>query len=153
MQKWIKMRGLLSTLIVLALILGACSSKGTIVEEPVKEISMVEESMYYYSAEEVALYIHTYNRLPDNYITKSEAKELGWDSQAGNLWDVAEGYIIGGDKFGNREKLLPIKEGRKYYEADVNYEGGYRGAERLVFSDDGLIFYTKDHYETYKQLY
>ena len=153
MQKWIKNRGLLSIVIVLALILGGCAQTGTVVEEAQKETIEIEENEYYYNTEDVALYIHTYNKLPENFITKSEANEMGWDSQAGNLWEVANAYVIGGDDFGNREKLLPIKEGRKYYEADVNYEGGYRGAERLVYSNDGLIFYTEDHYESFEQLY
>lgn len=153
MQKWIKNRGLLSIVIVLALILGGCAQTGTVVEEAQKETIEIEENEYYYNTEDVALYIHTYNKLPENFITKSEANEMGWDSQAGNLWEVANGYVIGGDDFGNREKLLPIKEGRKYFEADVNYEGGYRGAERLVYSNDGLIFYTEDHYESFEQLY
>ncbi|MDY0234724.1 MAG: ribonuclease domain-containing protein [Gudongella sp.] len=156
MQKWFKYKNLLIIAIMLALIVSGCSSNNTIVEEPQTEeteLETLEESGYYYETEDVALYLHTYNRLPENYITKSEANELGWDSQEGNLWDVADGYVIGGDNFGNREKLLPIKEGRKYYEADVNYEGGYRGADRLVYSDDGLVFYTEDHYESFEQLY
>ena len=153
MQKWIKNRGLLSIVIVLALILGGCAQTGTVVEEAQKETIEIEENEYYYNTEDVALYIHTYNKLPENFITKSEANEMGWDSQAGNLWEVANGYVIGGDNFGNREKLLPTKEGRKYFEADVNYEGAYRGAERLVYSNDGLIFYTEDHYESFEQLY
>ena len=153
MQKWIRNRGLLSIVIVLALILGGCAQTGTVVEEAQKETIEIEENEYYYNTEDVALYIHTYNKLPENFITKSEANEMGWDSQAGNLWEVANAYVIGGDNFGNREKLLPTKEGRKYFEADVNYEGGYRGAERLVYSNDGLIFYTEDHYESFEQLY
>lgn len=153
MQKWIRNRGLLSIVIVLALILGGCAQTGTVVEEAQKETIEIEENEYYYNTEDVALYIHTYNKLPENFITKSEANEMGWDSQTGNLWEVANAYVIGGDNFGNREKLLPTKEGRKYFEADVNYEGGYRGAERLVYSNDGLIFYTEDHYESFEQLY
>ena len=101
----------------------------------------------------VAKYIHTYNKLPSNYITKKEASKLGWESDEGNLWEVTDKMSIGGDKFGNKEGLLPKKEGRIYYECDVNYEGGYRGAERIVFSNDGLIFYTDDHYESFTQLY
>ena len=101
----------------------------------------------------VAKYIYTYNKLPSNYITKKEASKLGWESDEGNLWEVTDKMSIGGDKFGNKEGLLPKKEGRIYYECDVNYEGGYRGAERIVFSNDGLIFYTDDHYESFTQLY
>ncbi len=107
----------------------------------------------YTDKESVARYLHIYGRLPDNYITKKEAQDLGWDSKAGNLWDVAPGKSIGGSRFGNYEKQLPEKKGRKYFECDIDYEGGYRGAKRLIYSNDGLIFYTEDHYKSFEQLY
>lgn len=107
----------------------------------------------YTSKEEVALYIHLYEQLPGNYISKKEAQELGWNSKEGNLWDVAPGMSIGGSYFGNYEGLLPEKDGRKYYECDIDYDGGYRGAKRIIYSNDGLIFYTDDHYESFEQLY
>lgn len=113
----------------------------------------IEEDGSYTSKDDVALYLHTYEKLPDNYITKSEAGDLGWVSSEGNLWDVTDQKSIGGDRFGNREGLLPNADGRQYYEADINYEGGYRGAERIVYSNDGLIYYTADHYETFTLLY
>ncbi len=113
----------------------------------------VSEDGEYTSKEEVALYIHLYNHLPGNYITKKEAQELGWDSSLGNLNKVAPGKSIGGDKFGNREGLLPKKSGRVYYECDIDYKKGSRNAKRIVFSNDGLIYYTEDHYETYELLY
>lgn len=111
----------------------------------------VEET--YGTKELVAAYIHAYGKLPSNYIKKKEAEALGWDSQKGNLWDVAPGKTIGGNVFGNREKRLPTKDGRVYYECDVNYEGGFRGADRIVYSNDGLIYYTEDHYESFTLLY
>lgn len=113
----------------------------------------ISEDGEYSSRDEVALYLHTYGRLPGNYITKKEAQALGWDSKAGNLQEAAPGKSIGGSRFGNYEGQLPEKEGRKYYECDVEYEGGYRGAKRLIYSNDGLIFYTEDHYKTFEQLY
>jgi hypothetical protein len=113
----------------------------------------IDENGTYTDPYLVAEYIHKYDKLPSNYITKNEARELGWESDKGNLWEVADEMSIGGDKFGNREGLLPKKDGRIYYECDVNYEGGYRGAERIVYSNDGLIFYTDDHYESFTQLY
>ena len=122
-------------------------------EEPEEPDLEIDEDAYYTSKEEVALYLHTYNKLPGNFITKKEATNMGWDSQKGNLWDVTDKMSIGGDRFGNREKLLPEKDGRNYFECDINYEGGYRGSERLVYSNDGLIFYTSDHYESFEQLY
>ena len=113
----------------------------------------VSEDGEYTSKEEVALYIHLYNHLPGNYITKKEAQDLGWDSSLGNLNKVAPGKSIGGDKFGNREGLLPKKSGRVYYECDIDYDGGHRNAKRIVYSNDGLIFYTEDHYRHFEQLY
>lgn len=116
----------------------------------------VEEDGHYISKEEVALYIHIYGKLPSNFITKNEAEELGWkkkDGEAGQLHVVAPGMSIGGSKYGNYEGLLPEAQGRKYYECDINYVKGNRGAERIVYSNDGLIFYTGDHYETFEQLY
>lgn len=113
---------------------------------------VIEEDGWYSSKEEVALYLDTYGELPDNYITKKEAIALGWNSKEGNLWEVAEGKSIGGDKFGNREGILPESDGRTYYECDIDYEGGYRNEKRIVFSNDGLIFYTEDHYESFEEL-
>ena len=113
----------------------------------------VFEDEEYSTKDEVAAYIHEFGHLPDNYITKTEAQDLGWKSSKGNLWDVAPGKSIGGDKFGNREKKLPVKSGRKYYECDVNYEGGYREADRIIYSNDGLIYFTDDHYNTFELLY
>ena len=112
----------------------------------------IEENGYYSSKNEVAFYLHTYGHLPANYITKDEASELGW-SKGNTLDKVAPGMSIGGDKFGNREGLLPKQEGRQYYECDIDYEKGGRNAKRIVYSNDGLIFYTEDHYETFEQLY
>lgn len=107
----------------------------------------------YTSKEEVALYIHLYGELPANFITKSDAQRLGWDSSRGNLWEIAYGKSIGGDRFGNYEKRLPDADGRRWFECDIDYSGGYRGAKRIVYSSDGLIYYTGDHYETFERLY
>lgn len=113
----------------------------------------VEYGYDYYTTEEVALYLYVFWELPPNYITKDEAYDMGWDNREGNLWDVAYGLVIGGDRFGNREGRLPDDGQRQWYECDVNYEGGYRGAERILFSSDGLIYYTGDHYETFELIY
>ena len=106
----------------------------------------------YTTADDVALYIYLYDDLPDNFITKNEARELGWTG--GGLDDYAPGMCIGGDYFGNREGLLPKAKGRTYTECDINTLGeDSRGAERIVFSNDGLIYYTDDHYESFVLLY
>lgn len=113
----------------------------------------ITEEGEYTSKDEVAEYIYLYGHLPPNYITKSEAQELGWVASKGNLWKVAPGKSIGGDRFGNREGLLPTAKGRKYYECDIDFDGKYRNAKRIVFSNDGLVYYTEDHYETFELLY
>ena len=100
----------------------------------------------------MALYIHTYGKLPENFITKSEAQDLGWTG--GSVERYKKGAAIGGDKFGNYEGLLPKKSGRKYYECDIDTKGeSKRGAKRIIFSNDGLIYYTDDHYESFTLLY
>ena len=112
----------------------------------------VDEDGTYDSAKDVALYIHTFNKLPSNYITKKEAKSLGWSG--GSLEEYAPGKCIGGDRYGNYEGLLPEKKGRSYTECDIGTLGkSSRGAKRIVFSNDGLIYYTKDHYKTFTLMY
>lgn len=106
----------------------------------------------YASKDDVALYIHTYNQLPNNFITKKMAQKLGWTG--GSLEPYAPGKSIGGDRFGNYEGLLPKKAGRTYTECDIDtMYADKRGAKRIVFSNDGLIYYTDDHYETFTLLY
>ena len=154
---------MLAILAVSPLALTGCAELEAVLDEVIQEDfeetageirnEAIDEDGYYSTPEDVALYIHTYDELPDNYLTKEEARELGWEASEGNLWEVTDEMLIGGDYFGNREGLLPEEDGRDYFEADVNYEGGYRGAERLVYSNDGLIYYTDDHYDSFQQLY
>ncbi len=101
----------------------------------------------------IADYIFENGRLPDNFITKKEAEALGWDRSRNDVSDVAPGKSIGGDRFGNYEGRLPQKSGRTWTEADANYVSGNRGAERIVFSNDGLVYYTRDHYESFTQMH
>lgn len=112
----------------------------------------IAENGSYTSKEEVALYIHTYGHLPENYITKDEAYDLGWQSD-GTLDEVAPGKSIGGDYFGNYEGILPDKPGREYHECDIDYVSGNRNAKRIVYSNDGNIYYTEDHYNSFEHLY
>ena len=122
--------------------------------EELSELQLsVEESGEYTSKDEVAAYLYEFGNLPDNFITKKEAQDLGWDSKEGNLDEVAPGKSIGGDYFGNYEGVLPEADGRTYHECDIDYEGGHRNAKRIVYSDDGLIYYTEDHYENFELLY
>jgi hypothetical protein len=114
---------------------------------------VLDENGSYSSMQEVADYIHTFGKLPPNFITKNKARDLGWESSEGNLWQVAPGMSIGGDRFGNYEGLLPEANGRKWTECDIDFDGGYRNDKRIVFSNDGLIYYTDDHYESFTQLY
>lgn len=116
------------------------------------EPAMLDADGVYTKKDDVALYIHTYGHLPNNYITKKEAQALGWDG--GSLEPFAPGKCIGGSRFGNYEGLLPEAPGRYYTECDIDTLGkSKRGAKRIVFSNDGLIFYTDDHYESFELLY
>ena len=115
--------------------------------------SAISEDGTYTSKDEVALYIHTYGHLPDNFVSKTKARNAGWDSKEGNLDEVLPGMSIGGSEFKNYDGQLPDAAGRIWTECDINYTGGYRGSERIVFSYDGLIYYTGDHYQTFEQLY
>ncbi len=111
---------------------------------------LIPEDGTYTTKEDVALYIHTYGKLPQNFITKKAAKKLGW--QGGSLEDYAPGKCIGGDYFGNYEGLLP--EDKEYHECDIGTLGkSKRGAKRIIYSDDGYIYYTGDHYESFELLY
>lgn len=114
-----------------------------------QKLEVVEDGIYT-SKEEVAEYIHLFGKLPKNYITKSEAEALGWMSTEYNLDKAAPGKSLGGTYFGNYEGILP--EGN-YLECDVNYSCGIRNSERLIYSDDGRIYYTNDHYRHFEQLY
>ncbi len=119
---------------------------------PTSVDAAIDEDGSYTSKEDVALYIHIYGRLPKNFMTKSQARQLGW--QSGSLERFAPGMCIGGDRFGNYEGLLPKKNGRTYTECDIDTLGkSSRGAKRIVFSNDGLIYYTDDHYESFTLLY
>ena len=113
----------------------------------------VTENGEYTDKDSVALYIHTYGHLPSNYISKTKARKAGWDNTKGNLWNVLPGKSIGGSEYYNEDGQLPDANGRRWTECDIDYQGGYRGAKRIVFSNDGLIFYTRDHYETFERLY
>lgn len=119
---------------------------------PEEETAEPSEDGTYSSKDDVAQYIYIYGHLPSNFITKKEAEKLGW--QGGSLDPFAPGKCIGGSHFGNYEGLLPEKEGRTYTECDIDTLGAdKRGAKRIVFSNDGLIYYTEDHYESFELLY
>lgn len=108
----------------------------------------VIEGEDYYDKDAVAEYIHVYGELPPNYITKEEADDMGWSVEDN------DGYVIGGNRFGNREGLLPEEDGRQYFEADlIDGYTSHRGPQRLVYSNDGLIFFSDDHYSSFTQLY
>lgn len=143
-------------LLALALCIALCFTSFALAATKPIELSAsdypVEQGGSYSAMEEVAVYLWSFDELPDNFITKRDAESLGWNNRAGNLWEVAPGCAIGGSHFGNYEGLLPDQKGRKWTECDINYGGGYRGAERLIYSNDGLIYYTADHYESFTQI-
>ncbi len=99
------------------------------------------------------VYLNMYGRLPSNYISKQVAINAGWINILGNLSAVAPGKVIGGDVYRNKNGHLPSASGRVWYEADINYDAGYRNGHRLIYSNDGLIFATYDHYMTFVQIH
>lgn len=102
--------------------------------------------------DEVAKYVKEHKKLPDNYITKEQAQALGWVSKDGNLHKVAPGKSMGGNIFQNKGNPLPNAPGRVWYEADINYLSGYRGNDRILYSSDGLVYKTSDHYKTFTEI-
>ena len=123
------------------------SNASTVPSSPV-----IDENGVYDSLEDVSFFLYNYGRLPGNYITKDEARALGWEG--GSLKAYAPDKCIGGDRFGNYEGLLPKAPGRTYTECDIDTLGkSSRGIKRIVFSSDGLIFYTDDHYDSFELLY
>ena len=141
--------------LILSLALTACgapAAEGSGADRDVPaEADLPEYGGYYYDVENAVLYLAVYGELPPNYITKKEARDLGWEG--GSVEKYLPGAAIGGDRFSNREGLLPEAPGRSYTECDIDTDGYHsRGARRLIFSDDGLYFYTADHYESFTEL-
>ena len=98
--------------------------------------------------DETVSYIHAHHALPDYYLTKEAAQAKGWQPSKGNLCDVAPDMMIGGDVFTNSEHLLPSEPSRVWHEADFDYTCGNRNAKRILYSSDGLVYTTTDHYRT-----
>ncbi|MBP5262667.1 MAG: ribonuclease [Clostridiales bacterium] len=157
-NKWLKLLSLLLSFVFLIGITG-CSlleewyeEETTVAATPAQTTAAIDEEGFYTSRDDVALYLHTYGHLPPNYITKKEAKELGWSS--GSLDEYLYCGCIGGNRFGNNEGLLPDEDGRMYYECDIDtMHQSSRGPKRIVYSNDGLIYYTEDHYSSFTLLY
>ena len=158
-----KLTAILAALLALILCLTGCGLTGesgarkaeTTADLPLNEGTAlpVEKTGPIIEPQAIADYIFVHGTLPDNFITKKEAQALGWDSSRNDVSDVAPGKSIGGDYFGNYDKKLPQVRGRKYFEADCRYTGGNRGPERIVYSSDGHVWYTGDHYETFTELF
>ena len=92
------------------------------------------------------------NRLPNYYVSKKEAYSEGWKPNHKKLDKVLPGKMIGGDIYTNDDQKLPFMPGRIWYEADINYTGGKRNRQRILYSSDGLIFVTYDHYQTFYEI-
>ena len=157
--RWLAFLLILVTLT--GLLTGAMAKKNNKKEEAANEPVIVyaldyeiEEDGWYSTKEEVAVYLATYGVLPGNYLTKRDAEDLGWVSSWGNLGEVAPGCSIGGNRFGNYEGLLPEGDGIKYTECDIDFDGTYRNAQRIVFSNEEpmRIYYTEDHYESFVEI-
>ena len=105
------------------------------------------------AAQELADYIFEHGELPENFVTKRQARDMGWQKNYRYPGDISPGLTIGGDYFGNYQQKLPDVKGRKYYEADCFYHGGKRNDYRIIYSNDGHVWYTGDHYVTFIELF
>ena len=150
-----KIQYIVGIIFLMLCLLTGCEGQSVSTEDSTSVQSQQSEELseLQLSVEESGEYLYEFGHLPDNFITKKEAQDLGWDSKEGNLDEVAPGKSIGGDYFGNYEGVLPEADGRTYHECDIDYEGGHRNAKRIVYSEDGLIYYTEDHYENFELLY
>lgn len=120
---------------------------GTVADQPATSLQKPVDQLT--EAKTVIAYVQQHHKLPEYYLTKSRARSLGWNPAKGNLCEVAPGKAIGGDIFGNRERILP--DGKKYFEADVNYHCGSRKADRIVFTKEGEVYLTKNHYKSFEK--
>jgi guanyl-specific ribonuclease Sa len=144
---------LAAIIVMLVIVLTGCGNYSEN-QSPVPTTSKVQENSKapLTSFKAVSDYIREHHTLPENFITKKEAEQLGWVPAKGNLDQVAPGKSIGGDRFGNREGLLPKAKNRVWYEADINYTKKSRGADRILYSNDGLIYMTTDHYKSFTDI-
>ena len=138
-------------LLTAILLLSACVASASGKKEDKPEVT--EESLAMNAAQELADYIDEHGELPENFIRKKEAEARGWKTTYRYVGDLGDGITIGGDYFGNYEQKLPVVKGRKYYEADCFYKGGKRNAYRIIYSTDGHVWYTEDHYNTFIELF
>ncbi|MBQ2956300.1 MAG: hypothetical protein IJE08_07550 [Clostridia bacterium] len=97
-------------------------------------------------------WLKEFGQLPDNYITEKQAEEKGWIKDEGNLQQVAPGKLIGYKRYENYNGHLPSRPGREWYEADLDCDSNFRGRKRVVYSNDGLIFVTYDHFWTFVEI-
>lgn len=98
------------------------------------------------------VYLAQYGRLPEYYVDKQTAQNAGWRPAKKKLSSVLPGKMMGGGVFANKAGKLPSAAGRVWYEADINYYGGKRNRQRLLYSSDGLLFVTYDHYHTFYEI-
>ncbi len=143
---------LIALLLTAVLFLGSCSAAPTPAPAPAATPETTEETGPIIEPQRIADYLFAYGELPENFITKEEARSLGWNSRYNYVSDVAPGMSIGGDYFDNYEGKLPRVKGRKYYECDCWYTEGPRNEYRIIYSDDGHVWYTDDHYSTFTEM-
>ena len=166
MKKKTRLVALITLLLALVFILGSCTADAAVTgkkkknaaptavvtETPTEIPEVTKKPGPIIDPQAIADYLFEHGELPENFITKQEARDLGWDSSYNYISDIAPGMSIGGDYFGNYEGKLPRVKGRKYYEADCYYTGGKRNQYRIIYSNDGHVWYTDDHYNTFTEM-
>ncbi len=96
-------------------------------------------------------WIKYFGELPKYYVTKNEAKSSGWRQSKSPENYIPDKMIMGGI-YHNKNDHLPNAPGRIWYEADINYYEGKRNGHRFLWSNDGLMFVTYNHYETFYEI-
>ncbi len=118
----------------------------------VEPMEAIEHGCATHEKENGADYVlFTQGKLPDYYISRAEAIELGWRSSK-PLSKFAPGKMLFGGVYFNKDGRLPSAPGRIWWEADLNYYSGQRNGHRIYFSSDGLIFVTYNHGITFYEV-
>ena len=162
MKRKTRFIALVALLLAAVLVLGSCTADTAVTGKKKKNATptpavtampdATEEPGPIIEPQAIADYLFRHGELPENFITKQQAKDLGWGTIYRYVSDVAPGMSIGGDYYGNYEGKLPRVKGRKYYECDCYYTGGKRNACRIIYSNDGHVWYTEDHYNTFTEM-
>ncbi len=155
MGRTLSVKKILSTLalgIVLALGFLAGNLFTSSAEGPhAEKASTVQSNEVINTFEGVADYIVKYGRLPDNFITKAEAAKLGGtrkrQSRRSSAWKKHRRRYL------SKQRKAASRCGRTRMERSRHQLYiGIPGSDRIVYSNDRLVYKTTDHYKTFTRM-